>query len=111
MDNLVNVLFTFEADPAGMDQKFSETLASIVALKAGVRVSESYGSGPWFDVSERTLRRLQHDTLAEKRWQLELYKSGQVAFHSNPAPGVQVDTTAEIIASLEADIALVESTL
>lgn len=80
------------------DTKFTETFASIMALKAGVKVWESYGSGPSFDVSDRTLRRLQRDTIAEKRRDLEIFQSGRLTCSD------------EHIALLEAQIAQIQST-
>jgi len=87
--------------------QIEQKLACLADLTAGVRVKESFGRGPWFDVTERTKRRL-HDELVWLKdrieYELELYRSGEVSFRF--ADDQRVDTTPEIIASLEADLAL-----
>jgi hypothetical protein len=68
---------------------------------------EQCGSGPWIDITEQHHEWLRAG-LAEKRRHLELFESGKISFHSNPAPGVQIDTTPEVIARLRAEIADLE---
>jgi hypothetical protein len=96
-------------DPPPHDKKFAETLSSIAALKAGVKTYIAYGKGPWIDVSEQTLRRLQQDTIAEKRRHLELYESRKITFRFGEDP--RTDTTSQIVDRIKAEIALIESTL
>ena len=93
------------------EKQITQNFASLAALKGGQRVKESFGRGPWFDVTDRTMRRLQ-DELAwlEDRIErdLELYRSGKVAFRFD-AENPRADTTPEIIASLEAELAMLQS--